>query len=196
LLDEAPEPLYRYSLVRRGVASRTYSSAKTLISVQGKPPAAFVCPGHPLLDATIDLVIERYRDLLKRGAILVDENDPGDQPRALIYLEHSIQDARTDRSGNRRIVSKRLQFVEVDEQHETRTAGSAPYLDYRPLTEAEQAAFAGFAQPTRLRADLEAKVLEHAAVHLVQGHLAEVRQRKQELIDKTVAAVRERLTAG
>jgi hypothetical protein len=36
---------------------------KSLISLPGKPPAAFVCPGHPLLDATIDLVIERHRDL-------------------------------------------------------------------------------------------------------------------------------------
>src|SRR5260221_14745297 len=42
---------------------------KTLISVQGKPLAAFVCPGHPLLDATIDLVLEQHRDLLKRGAV-------------------------------------------------------------------------------------------------------------------------------
>ena len=60
---------------------------------------------HPLLDATIDLVLERYRDLLKRGAMLVDANDPGEEPRALVYLEHAIQDARTDRTGNRRVVS-------------------------------------------------------------------------------------------
>ncbi|MGV2830724.1 hypothetical protein [Myxosarcina sp. GI1(2024)] len=31
---------------------------KQLISVSGKPLAAFICPGHPLLDATIDLVLE------------------------------------------------------------------------------------------------------------------------------------------
>ncbi len=43
---------------------------KELISVPGKPLAAFVCPGHPLLDATIDLLLERYRDLLTRGAVL------------------------------------------------------------------------------------------------------------------------------
>ncbi|HKI16795.1 MAG TPA: helicase-related protein, partial [Isosphaeraceae bacterium] len=87
---------------------------KELISPPGKPLAAFVCPGHPLLDSTLDLVIERHRDLLKRGAILVDENDPGEEVRALLYLEHSIQDARTDRAGNRRTVSKRLQFVVID----------------------------------------------------------------------------------
>jgi len=28
----------------------------------GKPVADFLCPGHPLLDATIDLMLERYRD--------------------------------------------------------------------------------------------------------------------------------------
>src|SRR5262249_54035063 len=82
---------------------------KDQVSVPGKPLAAFVCPGHPLLDATIDLVIERYRDLLKRGAVLIAESDPGEQVRALVYLEHALQDGRTDRTGKRRVVSKRLQ---------------------------------------------------------------------------------------
>ncbi|MCX7670440.1 MAG: helicase-related protein, partial [Anaerolineae bacterium] len=86
---------------------------KSLIAVPGKPPAAFLCPGHPLLDATIDVILERYRDLLKQGAILVDESDPGEELRALFYLEHSIQDARPDARGGRRVVSRRLQFVEL-----------------------------------------------------------------------------------
>ena len=54
---------------------------KDLVTVQGQPLAAFVCPGHPLLDATIDVILERHRDLLKQGAILVDEQDNGDEPR-------------------------------------------------------------------------------------------------------------------
>ncbi|MEX2120795.1 MAG: helicase-related protein [Pirellulales bacterium] len=168
---------------------------KSLISVPGKPLAAFVCPGHPLLDATIDLVVERYRDLLKQGAVLVDEADLGQEPRALVYLEHSIQDARLERGGVRRIVSKRLQFVEVDAGGGTRSGGPAPYLDYRPLSDEERTALAAVATPEWLRADLESKVLEHAAVHLVPEHLEEFRRRKQELVDKTAAAVKERLTA-
>ena len=86
---------------------------KELISVPGKPLADFVCPSHPLLDATIDLTLERHRDLLRQGAILVDENDPGEEVRALVYLEHSIQDARTERDGRRRVVSRRMQYVEI-----------------------------------------------------------------------------------
>ena len=42
---------------------------KSLIAPQGQPPAAFVCPGHPLLDATLDLILERNRDLLRRGTV-------------------------------------------------------------------------------------------------------------------------------
>jgi hypothetical protein len=167
---------------------------KDLISLPGKPLAAFVCPGHPLLDATIDLVLERHRDLLKRGAALVDENDLGDTPRALLYLEHSIQDARTDRGGNRRIVSRRLQFVEVDPDSTTRSAGWAPYLNYRPLAEDESSIVNNLPQVDWARSTLEAQALEHAAVHLVPDHLNEVRKRKEELIDKTLAAVKDRLT--
>ena len=71
---------------------------KSLVAPQGQPLAAFVCPGHSLLDAVIDLTLERHRDLLKRGAMLVDERDEGDRPRVLFYLEHAIQDASLTRS--------------------------------------------------------------------------------------------------
>lgn len=112
---------------------------KELISVPGKPLASFLCPGHPLLDATIDLVLERYRDLLKRGTLLVDPREEGgEEIRALFYVEHTIQDARTDRHGNRRVVSRQMQFVEMDKDGTTRSAGYAPYLDYRPITEEER----------------------------------------------------------
>src|SRR5690606_3427333 len=69
---------------------------KDRIRVPGRPPAAFVCPGHPLLDATIDVILERYRPLLKQGAVLVDERDEGGTPRWLFYLEHAIRDGRVD----------------------------------------------------------------------------------------------------
>src|SRR4029077_21021758 len=42
---------------------------KDLIAPPGESLAAFVCPGHPLLDAVLDLSLERHRDLLRRGAV-------------------------------------------------------------------------------------------------------------------------------
>jgi len=167
---------------------------KQLISVAGKPLASFVCPGHPLLDAVIDLVIERHRDLLKRGAVLVDEQDPGTEPRVLLYLEHAVQDARQDRRGERRVVSKRMQFVEMDPSGDARAAGPAPYLDYRPLTDAEAQGLGEPPLPDWAKSQLEAKAAEYAAIHLVPEHIGEVRKRKEELIDRTLVAVHERLT--
>ena len=110
---------------------------KSLIAPSGEALAAFICPGHPLLDATIDLTLERHRDLLRRGAVLVDDRDPGMQPRVLFYLEHAIQDAGITRSGERRVISKRMLYVELDSQGDARHLHYAPYLDYRPLKEDE-----------------------------------------------------------
>jgi hypothetical protein len=168
---------------------------KELLSVPGKPPAAFVCPGHPLLDAVIDVILERHRDLLKRGAVLVDENDPGEAVRALCYIEHAIQDARITRYGSRRMVSRQLQFVEIDEQGQPRTAGHAPYLDYRSLTDDERPLVAPALEGAWLTRDVEGEARAYAITALVPDHLAEVRRRREELIDKTTQAVRERLLA-
>src|SRR5262249_10118728 len=132
---------------------------KTLINVQGKPEARFVCPGHPLLDATLELVLERHRDLLKRGAVLVDPKDPGEEVRALVYIEHAIQDARTDRTGQRRVMSRQLHFVEIDGRGRARGAGYAPYLNYRPISPEERALAEPSLQAGWLSADLEAQAL-------------------------------------
>jgi SNF2 family DNA or RNA helicase len=167
---------------------------KGLISVSGKPVADFLCPGHPLLDATIDLILERYRDILKQGSVLLDENDPGEEVRALVYLEHPIQDARIDTSGKRRVVSRRLQYVEIDTTGVARNAGYAPYLDYRPLQEDERSLVEPVLEKSWLRADIESQAIEYAIAHIVPQHLQEVKQNKEELIDKTLAAVKDRLT--
>ena len=104
---------------------------KSLVTPPGQPTAAFVCPGHPLLDAVLDLTLKQHRDLLKRGAVLIDERDPGQTPRVLFYLEHAIQDAGRTRAGDRRIVSKQMLYVEIDAAGNARHLHYAPYLDYR-----------------------------------------------------------------
>jgi superfamily II DNA or RNA helicase len=79
---------------------------KELITIASKPQAALICPGHPLLDAVIDLLLDQHRDLLKQGAMLVDPHDNGETMRVLFYLEHTIQDASLDAAGRPRIVSR------------------------------------------------------------------------------------------
>jgi len=164
------------------------------------PSAVFVCPGHPLLDALLGLMLERERDTLKRGGILIDDTDPGHEPRVLFYLDQVIQDSTTARSGERRTISREVHFVELTPSANDRPggvveAGGAPYLDYRPADADEIAQLNGLLEQAWLRGEnLERRATAYAVENLVPRHLERVRQRRIELIDKTEAAVQERLT--
>ncbi len=169
---------------------------KTLIAPQGEPLAAFLCPGHPLLDSVIDLTLERHRDLLKRGTVLVDERDFGTSPRVLFYQEHAIQDAGLTRDGNRRVVSRRLMYVELDDKATVRHVQYAPYLDFRPLATGEPDIEILLNRPECqwITRELEQSAQSYAITHVVPEHLAEIKGRKLKLIAKTEAAVKDRLT--
>ena len=168
---------------------------KPLIAVPGKPLAAFVCPGHPLLDAVIDLTLERHRDILKRGAVLVDERDSGIDVRMLFYLEHSIQDATRTRSGGRRTISKRMLYVQLDRHGEKRHMHYAPYLDYRPLSETDPSieAILDREECAWIDRDTEKAAQAYTVQHVIPEHLQEVREKALERIGKIKAAVQERL---
>lgn len=169
---------------------------KSLVAPQGQTLAAFVCPGHPLLDSVIDLTLERHRDLLKRGAVLVDERDSGLRPRVLFYLEHAIQDASLTRAGERRVVSKRMLYVELDADGATRHVHYAPYLDYRPLAKDDPGVESIINHPECewISGQLESKAQGYAVAQVVPAHLKEVRDGKLKIIAKTEAAVKDRLT--
>ena len=167
---------------------------KHLIALQGKPLAAFVCPGHPLLDATLDLILERHRDLLRQGAALVDSQGESDDLRVLFYLEHKIQDGRIHRDGARWIVSRQMQFLEIDRNDTVRQPGYAPYLDYRPITDDERPLVTNVLEAEWLSGDLDSRIIEYAVECLVPEHLKEVKAHKDELIRKTLGAVKDRLT--
>jgi superfamily II DNA or RNA helicase len=169
---------------------------KSLVAAPGRSLAAFICPGHPLFDATLDLTLERHRDLLRRGAVLVDERDAGTQPRLLFLIEHSIHDGCLTSSGEPRVVSRRLLFVEIDAAGRARHCMGAPYLDDRPLVPGEPPPQAILAREecAFVRGNGEELALRHAIATVVAEHLREVRERRLPLIDKTEAAVRDRLS--
>ncbi len=169
---------------------------KELIAPQGQTLAAFVCPGHPLLDAVLDLTLERHRDLLKRGTVLVDDRDAGVSPRVLFYLEHAIQDASLLPSGERRTISRRMLYVEMGADGEARQLHYAPYLDYRPLKADEPDIATILARPECgwITRTLEQKAQSHAIANVVPEHIKEVRDRRLAWVEKTRAAVKDRLT--
>lgn len=169
---------------------------KQFVAPTGQAAAAFICPGHPLLDSVIDLTIERNKDLLKRGTVLVDTKDHGTEPRVLFYLEHAIQDASTTRAGLRRVVSQRMMYVEQDSKGNIHHIHYAPYLDYRPLQDGEPSIDAILSMPECqwITRNLEKNALGYAIEKVVPEHLAEVKSKKDELLLKTEVAVKDRLT--
>ena len=187
LIGQADPVLARYERI---------AFEKDLVAPQGLVPAAFVCPGHPLLDAVLDLTLEHNRELLRRGAVLVDEQDEGTSPRVLFYLKHAIQDGSLTPRGERRQVSQQIHFVELDAQGGARHLQAAPYLDLRPLKDGEPSVEELLARPESawISSELEARAEAYGVEHIVPLHLQEVRTRRYELVDKTEAAVKERLT--
>ena len=161
--------------------------------IAGRPQAALVAPGHPLLDALIDLTLERYRELLLRGALLVDESDRHDGPRALVTLRHRIRDGYTTRHGRPHSISERLQFVWLDPNGGATDGGVAPHLDCRPAKDEERATLAELLGEPWLAKPLEERARELAINDLVPRHLREVRDVRLAELDKIETAVKERM---
>jgi superfamily II DNA or RNA helicase len=160
---------------------------KALIAVPGKPLAQFICPGHPLLDAVIHLILDQHQQLLRTGAILINPAGAGTEPSHLFFLQHTIRDA------TEHVISREVHFVEITASGETRVGGGAPYLDYRPPTGDEQRLLAGVVE--EFAGELpETQAVAHAIAELVPRHLSRVRERREALIDKTTGAVQGRLT--
>jgi SNF2 family DNA or RNA helicase/predicted nucleotidyltransferase len=166
---------------------------RTLVTVQGHPPAELLAPGHPLLDVVVEVMLERYGELLKQGTVLVAAGDVNEEPRTLVYVESAIQSARTDSAGNKAVVSRRLEFVELPEEGEPVVAGYAPYLDYRALEPDEEQLVESLRSRGSLR-EVEAQARDYAIRRAVPEHLQEVRGQTVERVIRTMAAVKHRLT--
>jgi len=160
----------------------------------GLAPAVLIHPGHPLMLAVSDVLLEQHANLLRQGAVLVDPADDGEQPSLLFLLTHEIK------SGDGMVISKRLQFVRVLPDGSAGFAGWAPHLDLESLAAAERPLLAdmlaakGPSGSDWLTAGLEQRALALAASTLVPEHFSEIAGRRIAHVDKTLAAVHERLT--
>ncbi|MGE5333436.1 MAG: helicase-related protein [Nitrososphaerota archaeon] len=189
---------------------------KALASLPDRVPAQFVAPGHPLLETTIDALTEREGNILRHGAILVDPRPEAEALgiRTLYCIRHDISDGHIVAGNQHRVISSELHFVEIDGDGVAHGTVQAPYLDYEPMAgepaprglasarpQSPPARAEGSGDDTLLaeieewrRRDLEGLALAYAVEHLVPGHVARVRQEREALVTKTMAAVHERLT--
>jgi len=94
----------------------------------GAPMASLLHPGHPLMQSVTDLVLEAHRNKLKQGAVLVDPADMGLTPKVMFIIDHSVKEG----ADPVHVVSRRMQFVEIDPKGNAINAGWAPHLDLEP----------------------------------------------------------------
>ncbi len=117
--------------------------------------------------------------------------------RILFYIENSIQDGQIIAgTGQRRVISKRVHFVEIKKNGDAVSAGFAPYLDYRaPNNDERNRVLSALQQESWLKDDVEDIAISFAIQNIIPNHLNEVRDRKKVLLDKMESAVKERLTS-
>ena len=160
-----------------------------LLDRVGAPMASLLHPAHPLMQAVTDIVLEQHRGKLKQGSVLVDTTDMGLTPKVLFIIDHSVKEG----ADSSRSVSRRMQFVEILPDGATINAGWAPHLDLEPLAASDLPLIADVLQAPWITRDLEQLALAHASTHLVPEHFEEVKSRRERSVDKTLAAVHERL---
>ena len=171
---------------------------KDLTRPEGKPKADLLAPGHPLLDAVTDLIIERHGTLLKQGTMLKDEHDPSDTPRLLVAVTHEI----TDGHDPARTVTKRFGFAEISPDESgtapapdgVRAAGEARYLDYKPLGDAERTVASALRDQPWLAAGVETIALDWAVTEGMPDELARTRDTVIARVGQVRRLVKQRLT--
>lgn len=167
---------------------------KQFIRQYGKPMADLIHPAHPLMHATTDLILQAHRAKLKQGAVLFDPNDDGVEPKILFMIDHVIREDRTVlRMTDERVVSRRLQFVEIDQFGNATNAGWAPHLDLLPIAESDLKLVQNVLNASWITSNLEQLALNYASSFIVPQHYQEVKTRRECQSDKILAAVQDRL---
>ena len=154
----------------------------------GLERAVLMHPGHPLMLAISDILLEQHTNLLRQGTVLFDPADEGADPWLLFLLTHEVK------SGDGLVISKRLQFVRVGADGVSSFAGWAPHLDLEPLVATDHAHIQDVLHAPWISANQEDRAVALAASTLVPEHYNEVAHRRFDHVDRTLAAVHERLT--
>jgi superfamily II DNA or RNA helicase len=167
---------------------------KTAIQVDGGPRADLISPGTPLLTAVVDKVLADHGGTLQSGATLVDPDDQSTEIRLLVYLDHTVTDGRIVR-GQRQVVSRRFQYVEIDRHGAALDRGGEPYIGYEPMSEEQQKLVSGHLDDQWADQGAEAAARDWAIEKLASPHFEEMAAVTAERVAKVRAAVEERLNA-
>ena len=186
-------------LIGRGIpVVNTYSRItfdRSYVRIPGHTSdATLMYPGHPLMAAMLSLVADRHGDALRHGTILIDRNDTAITPHVVCLLEHDVTDGRTDPSGKPQVISRKVQYVQVDADGAISPLSQTPIPNLEPPTNTEaEAAKAVLNQDWCNASDLDRRIIEYASTTVARSHAESVTARTHERVDRTKRLVRERL---
>lgn len=96
-------------------------------SEQAEYMSEFIAPGHPLLDGLVDVILDKYREALDAGTVLIDDADPDTEPWLLVTSSTEIRDRTAS------VQAGEFSYTRVSRHGEISDAGHAPYLDFSAL---------------------------------------------------------------
>ena len=158
--------------------------------MEGKPSATLLAPGHPLLDAVIDLTIEDLGGSLAQGTIFIDRTDKQkDAPSTVFAVEQKLVNSLVPPMT----VSRHFDFIEVDSHSEGSLSNTAPYLDFEAPGPQELAAVQEIIASMPVSASDDNAARRWAVELGMDATLKRQREMVEQRVEKTRVQVTERL---
>lgn len=170
-LVRAGERLNRNRPLARAYECVTFDIANIDVGA-GKPAAMLIAPGNALLDALIELVLERYGSTLEQGALFVDRTDTQpDGPELMTAAEQAIID------DHGKVLSRHFDYLTIGQDAQPRFSPAPPYLDYSKPSEQERQACERIVAQEWVGRDHTAPVQQYAYMQGAKPRMAEIKTR-------------------
>jgi hypothetical protein len=150
--------------IKFGEVYKSYDKFSFIKEKAYKEQAEFIAPGHPLLEAVVEKVLERYREELEKGAIFIDPS--GNMEGLIWFLECEIKD------GSGQIAGKRIFALFQDRNGSIRQISPSILWDLKPASgELPE-------QLSQLQASDE-QVVIFAAEEIISKYLEELKKQRE-----------------
>lgn len=159
---------------------------------EGLVEASLIAPGHPLLHAVIEAIVEDLGGTLKRGTVFVDRRtkQPA-EPLLMFSVEQRIVTTAVDAET----VSHHFDYPLLEQDGTVTITSAPPYLDYDAPTAEETDGVAAVTEHQWARQNHEKTVRARVYRSGLQPRMVEIKARLEAETARTRAQVKDRLLA-
>ena len=150
--------------IRFGPVFREYNKFSFEKEQAFKGQAEFVAPGHPLLEAVVERIFEKYSDEVEKGAVFLDPS--GSMNGFIWFMEGQIND------GSGSVAGKRIFALYQDSQNNIRQVSPSILWDLKP----HHASAIEGVQNLESNEDL---ILAFAVEKVLPGYLEELKKQRE-----------------